>query len=108
MYPRGGNGAAQSIIDARTVAGLLSRLEPPEAFLAYETERLAPTARIVRTNRTQPPDAIINLVEERTGGAPFTRLEDVISQEELRGVVQGYASVAGYDIAAANQVAVRP
>jgi 2-polyprenyl-6-methoxyphenol hydroxylase-like FAD-dependent oxidoreductase len=104
MYPRGGNGAAQSIIDARTIAGILQRGDDVEtAFAAFEAERLAPTATIVRTNRVRPPDALINLVEERTGGGRFERIEDVVSPDEIRALVQGYASVAGYDIASANR-----
>jgi hypothetical protein len=70
---------------------------------AFEAERLPPTAKIVRTNRVQPPDAIINVVEERTGGKRFERIEDVISDAELQAISQGYASIAGYDLAATNR-----
>ncbi len=104
MYPRGGNGAAQSIIDARTMARLLvEHADPVAALQAFEAERLPPTAKIVRTNRVQPPDAIINVVEERTGGKRFERIEDVISDAELQAISQGYASIAGYDLAATNR-----
>jgi len=35
----------------------------------------------------------------RTGDKPFKRLEDVISQDELRAISDGYKRVAGYDLA---------
>ena len=104
MYPRGGNGAAQSIIDARTIARLLAAGgDPVQILAAFETERLDPTATIVRTNRVRPPDALINLVEARTEGRRFDRIEDVVSAEEIRSLVQGYATVAGYDVSQANR-----
>jgi hypothetical protein len=43
-----------------------------------------------------PPDYLIQAVEERTGYQPFERLEDVISEEELRGLLERYKRVAGY------------
>jgi len=89
MYPRGSNGAAQALIDARTLADLLAGSSDPRAALAeYEKARLDTTARIVRTNRTVPPDFIIMKVDELTGGRPFDRIEDVISAEELRRILR--------------------
>src|SRR5262245_52561432 len=52
MYPRGSNGAAQATIDARTLADLLKAgSEPRAALKAYEAARVAPAAKVVRTNR---------------------------------------------------------
>jgi 2-polyprenyl-6-methoxyphenol hydroxylase-like FAD-dependent oxidoreductase len=94
MVPRGGNGAAQSIIDARVLADLLADAEDPVAALqAYEAQRRPATNKVVLTNRVGPPDTIISLVEERTQGRPFTDLDSVISQDELRAISQQYASV---------------
>src|SRR5262249_885780 len=45
MYPRSGNGAAQAIIDASTLAPLLKRLDPVAALAAYEADRLEKTNR---------------------------------------------------------------
>ena len=60
MYPRGSNGSAQALIDARTLADELSKTSDPQVALkSYETLRLAPTAKIVLTNRATPPDFII-------------------------------------------------
>ncbi len=101
MYPRGSNGAAQAILDADLLTRLLAEGlkgggEPEAILRAYEAERLPATAAIVRTNRTTPPDTVINLVEERTGGAPFERREDVISDEELAQINDAYKTVTGY------------
>lgn len=97
MYPRGSNGAAQAIIDARTLAGILARGAAPEAALEeYEAARLEPTARIVRTNREHPPDFIIMKVEELTGDKPFANIDGVISQEELRALSDDYKRIAGF------------
>ncbi|MGE5098225.1 MAG: flavin-dependent oxidoreductase [Betaproteobacteria bacterium] len=97
MYPRGSNGAAQAIIDARTLAEILARgVEARAALQEYEAARLETTARIVRTNREHPPDFIIMKVEELTGDKPFTRIDDVISQEELRALSDNYKRIAGF------------
>ncbi len=101
MYPRGSNGAAQAIIDARTLAESLRTLRDPMAALAaYEDARLEPTARIVRTNREHPPDYINIKVDQLTGGKPFRHIDDVISQEELRRISDEYKRIAGFSLAA--------
>ncbi|MBC7436207.1 MAG: FAD-dependent monooxygenase, partial [Bdellovibrionales bacterium] len=103
MYPRGSNGSAQAIIDARTLAEQLAACEDPcEALKAYEALRLGPTANIVRTNRSVPPDFIIMKADELSGGKPFTRIDDLISQEELRQISENYARIAGFALAPAK------
>ena len=72
MYPRGSNGAGQAILDARALADALAGHDDPVAALsAYEAQRLPATAEVVRMNRTNPPDAILREVFERTGDKPF-------------------------------------
>jgi 2-polyprenyl-6-methoxyphenol hydroxylase-like FAD-dependent oxidoreductase len=97
MYPRGANGAAQAIIDSRTLADLLAtQTDPREAFAAYEKARLEVTGNIVRTNRQYPPDYINIKVDELTGGQPFSNINDVISQDELKRIAENYARIAGF------------
>jgi 2-polyprenyl-6-methoxyphenol hydroxylase-like FAD-dependent oxidoreductase len=97
MYPRGSNGAAQALIDARVLADELAKAgEPMAALAAYEKARLEATAKIVRTNRQFPPDYIIMKVEELTGGKPFGNIDDVISQAELRELSDNYKRIAGF------------
>jgi 5-methylphenazine-1-carboxylate 1-monooxygenase len=101
MYPRGSNGSAQAIIDARTLAEQLAALrDGPAALQAYENLRLKPTAMIVETNRTVPPDFINIKVDELTGGEPFRHIDDVISQEELRRLSDEYKHIAGFSLEA--------
>jgi 5-methylphenazine-1-carboxylate 1-monooxygenase len=97
MVPRGSNGAGQSILDARVLtAALLEQADPAAALSAYEKQRLEATTRIVLTNRTNPPDAILREVFERTKDKPFRAIDDVISRDELTALSEGYKRIAGY------------
>jgi 2-polyprenyl-6-methoxyphenol hydroxylase-like FAD-dependent oxidoreductase len=104
MYPRGGNGAAQSIIDGKILAELLcaDRNDPTAALKAYEEERLPKTSRIVQTNRMQPPDFIIETVDKLTGGQRFNRIEDVISGDALTQIAENYRQITGGSRAMVN------
>jgi 2-polyprenyl-6-methoxyphenol hydroxylase-like FAD-dependent oxidoreductase len=109
MVPRGGNGAAQAILDAQALAGHLSgTADPVGALRAYEAERLPRTTAVVNASRTEPPDTLISRVEALTGGRPFERIEAVIDPAELAGIADRYALTAGYDLASANQPATLP
>ena len=97
MYPRGSNGSAQAIIDGRVLAEqLASGADPATALAAYESLRLATTARIVETNRSMPPDFINIKVDELSGGKPFRHIDDLISQDELRRLSDEYKRIAGF------------
>jgi 2-polyprenyl-6-methoxyphenol hydroxylase-like FAD-dependent oxidoreductase len=99
MYPRGSNGAAQSLIDARTLAdALLGHSDPRQALRAYEAARVTAAANVVRTNREFPPDFINTKVEELVGDKPFENLDSYISQDELRTLSENYKRVAGFTI----------
>lgn len=99
MYPRGSNGSAQGLIDARTLSDLLAGGGDPQAALkAYEAARLEPTSKIVHTNRTSPPDIINIRVEELTGDRPFENLDDHITQDELRQLSDNYKRIAGFSV----------
>lgn len=103
MYPRGGNGGAQAILDAECLTRLLAGgREPVAALRGFEAERLETVNRIVLTNRDQPPDYIIETVENLTGGAPFERIEDVIDPAELAAISDRYKEIARYSKAAAG------
>ena len=98
MVPRGSNGAGQAILDAVVLTECLRTTPDPAAALSsYEKRRREATAAIVRTNRKNPPDAILREVYLRTGDKPFARIEDVISKDELVAMSDGYKRVAGYD-----------
>ncbi len=98
MYPRGSNGSAQALIDARTLADELAATpdDPAAALARYEALRLPATARVVETNRTVPPDAIIMKADELSGGQPFDSIDALISADELRAISDHYKAVAGF------------
>ena len=97
MVPRGSNGAGQAILDARALtSALLQHADPVAALAAYEQQRLDATTRVVLTNRTNPPDAILREVYQRTNDRPFADIDAVISREELMALSDGYKRIAGY------------
>ena len=63
MYPIGSNGASQAILDARAIATALAGGGPVDAALtAYEEMRLPATAEIVRLNRQNGPEQVMQLL----------------------------------------------
>ena len=104
MYPRGSNGSAQALIDARTLADELAKFtddqDPLPALMRYENVRRPLANKVVQTNRTTPPDFINIKVDELTQGKPFRHIDDVISQEELRKISDDYKKIAGFSLEA--------
>jgi 2-polyprenyl-6-methoxyphenol hydroxylase-like FAD-dependent oxidoreductase len=100
MYPRGSNGSAQALIDARFLAEELAvGDDAPQALARYERLRLAPTAQVVQTNRTVPPDFIIMKADELSGGRPYPgTIDELISADELRRISDEYKRVAGFSL----------
>jgi 5-methylphenazine-1-carboxylate 1-monooxygenase len=97
MVPRGSNGAGQAILDARVLtSALLENDDPAVALASYEKQRLEATTRIVLTNRTNPPDALLREVFERTNDRPFKAIDDVISRDEIAALSESYKRIAGY------------
>jgi 2-polyprenyl-6-methoxyphenol hydroxylase-like FAD-dependent oxidoreductase len=105
MYPVGSNGASQAILDARCLA---DRLQSAEHVLhglwMYEQERLPMTAQIVRMNRKGGPEGVIDAVEERAPDG-FSSIDDVLSFEQRKAIVRGYASTAGFAQEQVNKAA---
>jgi 2-polyprenyl-6-methoxyphenol hydroxylase-like FAD-dependent oxidoreductase len=105
MYPRGSNGSAQAVIDARVLADCLARdPDPRSAFKAYEVARGEATAKVVRANREHPPDFINIKVEELVGDKPFVNLDDHITQAELRSLSENYKRIAGFSVSETREI----
>ena len=105
MYPVGSNGASQAILDARTLADRLRDAEHPvHALWAYEQVRLPMTAEIVRLNRRGGPEGVIDAVEARAPEG-FANIDEVLSFDERKAIVRGYASTAGYAREQVNRAA---
>ena len=91
---------------ARSPTGLVSAEHPAHALWAYEQERLPPTAQIVRMNRSGGPEGVIDAVEARAPDG-FSDIEAVLSYEERKAIVRGYAATAGFAREQVNRVAGR-
>ncbi len=104
MYPRGSNGASQSILDAATLAECLAkqRDEAKEgdwirrALQNYDEIRIPPCSAIVLANRSMGPEAILELVEQRAPNG-FGDLDDVVTRDELAEIISRYSKLAGFD-----------
>jgi len=105
MYPVGSNGASQAILDARFLADRLNDAEHAvHALWLYEQTRLPMTAEIVRSNRRGGPEGVIDAVEERAPDG-FSNIDDVLSFEQRKAIVGGYASKAGFAREQVNEAA---
>jgi 5-methylphenazine-1-carboxylate 1-monooxygenase len=102
MYPRGSNGSAQALVDARTLADELANTpaggDLVQALHRYEAVRRPLTTKVVLTNRSTPPDFINIKVDELTQGRPFGHIDEVISQAELRKISDDYKKIAGFSL----------
>lgn len=96
MYPVGSNGSAQAILDARSLADNLAiAAHPREALYRYEQERLDPTSAVVSNNRIGGPERVIDEVEKLSPSG-FDDIDTVLSFEERKAIVGGYAKMAGF------------
>lgn len=97
MYPIGGNGASQSVVDARVLARELA-LQPTieAAVTAYDSVRRPATTAVVLANRQGAMERLLNIIEERASSG-FTNIDDVISRQELEEVVGAYKRMTGAD-----------
>jgi 2-polyprenyl-6-methoxyphenol hydroxylase-like FAD-dependent oxidoreductase len=96
MYPRGGNGTCQTLVDARVLTEKLTSIsDPRKALKAFERDRITFVNRLVMANRGDGPEVVRRIVEERTGGERFADIEDVLPFEEADAIFQEYHALAG-------------
>ena len=96
MYPRGGNGACQALVDTRVVAEKLATIpDPGVALKAYEDERREGVNRIVLANRGEGYEVIRRMVAERTNGERFTDIEQVLPLAEADEIFSRYHKLVG-------------
>lgn len=96
MYPTGSNGASQAIIDARVIGRIiLERGLNAAALSVFDEEMCHPVGQVAMRNRGAGPFGLLNMVEERCGGA-FERIDDVISAEERSAFMLAYQQAAGF------------
>jgi len=97
MFPRGGNGITQAMIDARIVVERLVAQEddPHAALLAYDAARREPVYRIVDSMRGEGYEVIRRIVADRTGGKPFDDVEQVLPLQEADEIFSRYHALVG-------------
>ncbi len=97
MYPIGSNGASQAILDARALTLALAECaDAEEALRAYETARLPATAAIVKANRGNGPEQVMQMAEERAPRG-FDDIDEVIPLAERQAIAAQYKQIAGFD-----------
>ena len=102
MYPIGSNGATQAILDARMLGRCFVELGIGAAALtAYDADRRPKCNAVVLANRGNGPDQVMQVVEERTGGA-FENIDDVLSLTERLEMAKAYKRIAGFDVEILN------
>jgi len=103
MYPTGSNGASQAIVDARVLgACLVEHGVNPDALAAYDAKLCGPISRLILRNRGAGPFGLLNIVDERCGGA-FDHIDDVIPPEERAAFMAGYQAAAGFAVEQLNK-----
>lgn len=96
MYPRGGNGACQALVDGRVIAEKLATISDPVAALqAYEDERREAVNRIVMSHRGEGYEVIRRMVAERTNGERFEDIETVLPLAEADEIFSKYHKLVG-------------
>jgi 2-polyprenyl-6-methoxyphenol hydroxylase-like FAD-dependent oxidoreductase len=96
MRPNGSNGASQGILDGIALADAL-RSEPTleQALLAYQTQRLEPTAKLTLDNRETGPERVLQMVEDRCPNG-FVDIHDHFTDAELGEIAERYKKLAGF------------
>jgi 2-polyprenyl-6-methoxyphenol hydroxylase-like FAD-dependent oxidoreductase len=97
MRPNGSNGASQGILDGIALADAV-RAEPTveRALLAYERQRLEPTAKLTLDNRETGPERVLQMVENRCPNG-FADIHDHFSDAELAEIAERYKKLAGFN-----------
>jgi 2-polyprenyl-6-methoxyphenol hydroxylase-like FAD-dependent oxidoreductase len=102
MYPIGSQAGSQAVVDARVLGAAVGAFaDPVEALARYEAMRMPAMNRLAAQNRNLGAENVLQIVEERAPDG-FTRLADVISDEELNATSRDFKALAGLDLEAIN------
>jgi 2-polyprenyl-6-methoxyphenol hydroxylase-like FAD-dependent oxidoreductase len=102
MYPTGSNGASQAVMDARVLgAAMIEHGVTPAALQAYDTKLCAEISAVVLRNRGAGPFGLLNLLDERCGGA-FDDIDAVIPPAERDAFMSRYRAAAGFAMETLN------
>ncbi len=105
MYPTGSNGASQAVIDARTLgAAFVAHGVTAQALAAYDAQLCAPISELILRNRGAGPFGLLNMLNERSGGA-YDDIDAVIPPAERQEFMGKYKAAAGFAIETLNAAA---
>ena len=97
MYPIGSNGASQAILDSAFLARCIERHGINEdALIDYESIRRPVTNEIIKKNRLNGPDEILDIVAQKAPNG-FSNINDIMSYKELGMIAEKYKTIAGFD-----------
>ncbi|MBR9650791.1 flavin-dependent oxidoreductase [Thalassovita aquimarina] len=103
MYPTGSNGASQAVIDARELgAAMLTHGVNATALEAFNDKLCGPVSELILRNRGAGPFGLLNMVNDRCGGA-FDDIDEVIPAEERAEFMAKYKAAAGFAIEKLNK-----
>jgi 2-polyprenyl-6-methoxyphenol hydroxylase-like FAD-dependent oxidoreductase len=99
MRPNGSNGSSQAILDGEALTKALAEsASPVDALVAYERERLDPTARLTLANRQSGPERVMQWVADRCDGTCVDQ-HACVDVAELEREANAYKELAGFDLA---------
>jgi 2-polyprenyl-6-methoxyphenol hydroxylase-like FAD-dependent oxidoreductase len=97
MYPNGGNGASQAIIDARgLVLAFREYGVTSQALQKYDDLRRTFSSNFVQMARQAGPEKILRFIDERSPSR-FRDLSDVASPSELEAIMVDYKRAVGWN-----------
>lgn len=103
MYPNGGNGASQAIVDARgLVLAFREYGVTSQALQKYDDLRRTSSSNFVQMARQAGPEKILRFIDERSP-SPFRDLSDIASPSELEAIVADYKRAVGWSAQQLNQ-----
>ncbi len=103
MYPNGGNGASQTILDVRgLILSFRQHGVTPQGLQAYDDLRRPAANTVVLSARKYGPEEILKIVDERFPSG-FHKLSDVISTTELEAMMSNFKQLTGLNVQKLNE-----
>jgi 2-polyprenyl-6-methoxyphenol hydroxylase-like FAD-dependent oxidoreductase len=103
MYPNGGNGASQTILDVRgLILSFRQHGVTPQGLQAYDDLRRPAANTVVLSARQYGPEEILKIVDERFPSG-FNKLSDVISTTELEAMMFNFKQLTGLNVQKLNE-----
>lgn len=103
MRPIGSQAGSQAVVDARVLAYQLADAgDEREGLQRYENLRRPAMNKIILRNRELGPSIVMEIAEKRAPNG-FSRIDTVISSDELLQISQSFKEAAGFDVKTLNE-----